>query len=777
MSEFEYPKAILLNGSSGNEPEKQIDYWGLFSRFILRRWYIYLFFGLLSMTMAYFYYKQKQPVYAITSKLMIRERKQEYGPAEDLLQKNLNFSATSEEAINEIQLLTSYSLMTSIVEKLGFEKQYIWKVKGKEFEAYQGFPIAVDTFHLNVIEDPTFTIVPLNSYSFRFLHGKRGNIYHFGKLFSNRFGTFQISKTGTIPGSADSTIQVSFLNSKAIARNYLENLSVELSDAKNNSSVIILTLRDAIPQRGIDLLENLIEKYNRIKSEANTEITLKTLELIDNRLDNISAELASAESSVESYKLRNDIFSETTSDLDITLQDVNDLVNEQRNLEFQLHSLTEIKADLADTSSKTRQIPLNPSLYEGKLMESILPYNEAVSERERLLINGKSSNPVLQANNQKLKSLRSSINSTIDHMQSDLGQKLGKLQSQYNKSFSRLRRVPIKERGLSDKLRIQSVKENLFVYLLQKREETALALVSNYNNAMLVDAPYSTLNPVGPSKVKIFAGAAFGGGIAFPFMVVLLLELLMSPIRTENDIKGIFPQKSILGVIGQNKAKNDQLLVFQDRNLVMERFRALRTNLQFYSRENSRCILITSSTVNEGKTFVASNLATSFALAKRKVVIVDFDLRKPSINRYFKGNPEIGLSNYFLGELNVDEIVQTAPELPNLHFISGGPVMPYLLEMVNESNLDGLFDFLKSNYEIVVLDTSPIGIISDSILLNKYVDKSLFVIRSGYTKKGMVEKAKEIFEQNKLVNPSIIFNGVKKRDDKYGYSYKQYGYS
>jgi capsular exopolysaccharide synthesis family protein len=233
-----------------------------------------------------------------------------------------------------------------------------------------------------------------------------------------------------------------------------------------------------------------------------------------------------------------------------------------------------------------------------------------------------------------------------------------------------------------------------------------------------------------------------------------------------------------VGVITHNRAKNKQLVIGeQPQSLLTERFRSLRTNLQFYHREKSKCILVTSSTSNEGKTFVASNLAMSFALAKKKTIIIDFDLRKPSINRYFKGNPEIGLSSYFVEELSIDEIIQHSEGVPNLHYISGGTVVPGLLEMITEPQLNELFAYLKARYDVIIIDSSPIGLISDGILLNAYVDNSLYVVRSGFTKKDMVEKAKEIFEQNKLVNPSIIFNGVKRRDDAYGYSYKQYGYS
>ena len=715
MSEFQYPKAILLNSNLKDTSDHQIDYRGLLNTYVLSKWYVYLIFGVIGLGLAYYFYKKQQPVYGIIAKLLIRERDQDYGPTEDFLKRNISFSGTSEKASNDIEILTSLSLMISVVEELGLEKGYFRENKLSKYGTYRDFPIAVDTF---------------------------------------------------------------VFNPKVIARNYLGSLSVGFSDEKNKSSVLVLSLQDAVPERGIDVLSVLVKKFDLLKSQANTEITLKTLDLLDGRLADISADLVAAESTVESYKLNNDIISEATTDLNITMEDVGYLVTERRNIELQLKMLQAMRSDLRDTSDQFTLIPMNPALYDGRVQDLIQPYNDLVVVRERLLLKGQTSNPVIQANDQKLRSLRSSIHTGVEHMQDDLSARLSKVKDQHNKSFSRLRSVPRKERGLSDRLRIQSIKENLYVYLLQKREETALTLVSNYTNAMLIDPPYSTISPIAPSKAKIFLAAAFGSQ-ALSFFLILFFDLFGGLIKTEKDIKQILTEKNILGVINHQNGKKQQSLLGQPQNLMTERFRSLRTNLQFYNREKTKCILVTSSTVNEGKTFVASNLAMSFALAKKKTIVIDFDLRKPSIARYFKGNEEIGLSNFFTEELGIAEVIQVSEELPNLHFILAGPITPNLVEFITEQHLAALFLYVKERYDIIIIDTSPIGIISDGIMLNDYVDNTLFVVRSGFTKKTMVEKSVEIFEQNKLINPSIIFNGVKKRNDSYdrGYNYKQYSYS
>lgn len=776
MREFEYPKAILLNGNLNDSADARIDYWGLLNKFIFSRWYLYLAFGALFIGLAYIYYKTQQPIYSITGKLLIRERERDYGPGADFIKQNINFGAAAEDASNEIEILTSFSLMKSVVEELELGIRYYWKRKFSEFDAYGNFPIVVDTFRLDPSAESTFKITPINRYSFELSQGSKTEIHHYGKLFSSPFGVFRINRIETAPISSGAEMFICFQDTKALARNYQHNLTVELSDEKNHSSVLIIGLRDVVPQRGIDIVNRLVEKFNQLKSEVNTEITLKTLELIDGRLTNIREELASAESTVESFKLNNNIISETTTDLSITLEDVNDLIREERNVELQQKMLQSVKSNLQDTAGKFKVIPVNPALYDGKIRDLIQPYNDLVVERERLLTNGQASNPVVQANSQKLKSLQSSISVAIKNMQDDLNLQWRKLQDQRTASVSRLQSVPIKERGLSDKVRIQSIKENLYTYLLQKREETALALVSNYANALLFDPPYSSVGPVGPNKIKIFAAAGMGG-LAIPFFLILVMELLKNSVQTEEDLKSILPEKAIMGVINHQKGKKQHSLLDKSENLMTERFRTLRTNLQFHHREKTKSILVTSSTSDEGKTFVAANLAMSYALAKKKTILLDFDLRKPSISKYFDGNSEIGLSSFLMDQLELEELIQTSAALPNLDYISAGPIVPGVSELLTESHLSELFAYLKPKYDVIIIDSSPIGIVSDGMLLNNYVDNTLFVVRSNFTKKATIFKAREIFEQNKLMNPAIIFNGVKKQNDAYGYNYKHYGHA
>lgn len=774
-----YQETILVNGLQILEEE--VAYKALFYKYVLNKWYLYVIFLALFLGLTYFYTDTLQPEYEISSKLLIREGEDNYGPQEDWLKKSIIFSAVSENVNNEMQTLTSFWLMNTVVNELELDIKYYWKHKFSIIEGYRDFPIKVDSFSLKPQVKTSFEITPIDQKTFRFSQDNEIGVYHFGRLFSNNYGSFRIQKNGILPISSDSTIHVEFLNPEAVAANYLRILEVGLADNKNKSSILILTLTDAIPERGKDILNLLVKQYSQFKAKENTAITLKTLEFIDERLGNISSELKSIESGVEYFKLNNNIASETTSDLNIILQNVDGLVKEQKDFELQISILNSMKMDLMDTVEDYELLPVNLTLVNSQIHDLIKPYNDQVLERNRLLETGLPSNPVVITAEQKLNSLRTSIYGAIENMLSDLEFKKRSNENQYDTSIRRLRSVPSKERALLDKLRKQSITEKLYTYLLQKKEETSLALVSQYSNSLLIDPPHSSLDPVAPNKMKFyFVGIA--GGLGIPFLFLIILDFFKDSIKTEKELKKIISDQTVIGVIGLHKGKNKQLLLGKSGSLVAERFRSLRTNIQFHHRDKTKCILVTSSTCDEGKTFVATNLATSFSLIKKKTIIIDFDLRKPGTIEISEKNTEIGLSDYLLDELEVDDIIQVSKAAPNLHYIVSGPVLFNSAELLSNRKVDDLFYYLKANYDIIIVDTPPIGLIADAILLNKHITESLFVVRSGFTKKIMLEDAKEIFDQQKLVKPSLILNGVRKGDygydygSVYGRGYKKYGY-
>ncbi len=764
---------ILLVESQGVDPkEEEVNYKNLLSVYIFNRWYIYVLLTTVFVAITYYYVQKSPEIYEITAKLQVKETPNEYTPEDDWLQRNLNVHSTSDNVNNEIEVLTAFSLMHEVVKELDLEINYYNKKGLNHQELYTNSPIYVDTFLLGEIENTEFNLIPIDQNTFAFAQDSIIGRYAYGELFTNSFGTFRIQKKRELPIDSDYSVFVSFSDTKSVAESFLDEFKVEFSDINNKSSVLNLIIFDIVPERGVDLLNTLVKKHNEEKYNKNNEIALKTLEFINERLGEISNELNTVENNLERYKINNDITSETTSDLNLMLEQENQLRQDQRDLKVKISIINTMKENLNnDLTDANELINENLSIINDQILALVQPYNQMVLRRKKLLLTGTSSNPVIQSLNQELESLKSSIIESLMNMKNDLELQLEGIEIQYQNVASRLRSVPRKEKQMGDRSRRQTITQELYVYLLRKKEETSLSLISNFSNSTLVDPPRSSMGPVAPNKKRMYM-VGFGGGIFLSFFLIVVLEFFKDNIETEQDIKRILQDGFFIGMINQNKNKERQVVLRQRNASVAESFRALRANLQFHFRNPQKTIMVTSSTSAEGKSFIAANLAMNFALTSKKAIIVDFDLHKPDLEAYLEEKTEEGLSDYFTDTSYLEDIIKPITNFPQLHFISSGPVVAYPSELISEDKVTELFDYLKSNYDIIIIDTPPIGIISDALFLTKHVDISLFVMRAKHTKREMVEKANEMVKKKLLPNPVMVLNGVKDKNN-YRYYFKK----
>jgi capsular exopolysaccharide synthesis family protein len=771
-------KMVMVGGHFEESNEKTPTFQEFFYVYIWNKWYLYVLSFLLFGGTAYWYAKQLPPVYEINAKLLIEKEEVDYSPDSDWLKENLSFSVVSDNVANEIEVLTSYALMKAVVTDLQLNKRYYWKTRFSDMEGYQGFPVVVDSFALNAgIEKPSFSIKDVRNDEFDFVHeGETIGRYRFGMAFSNRFGAFVINQNDGYEGTFEHPeyeMKIDFLDLSILAKNYLENLQVNFADLKKESSILRLTLEDTDPRRGEDVLSLLLKKYNQLKFEEKSLLAQNTLNLIEDRLNNIGSELRSVEHSVEQYKLNNSLSSLSSSDQMLLIQKMNQLLEEQKDLELQISFINSMQEDFnSQREDDFELIPINLSLINVQIQELIQPYNELVLRRKQLLLTGQPSNPIVQSVNQDLQSLRTSISSALRNMKNDLDLELNIVDQQIEQNQARLKQIPRDERALMDKSRRKDITEELYVYLLKKKEETALSLIKEYSDKNIIDPPQSSFEPVGPSKKKIYLGGLVAG-FSIPFLFIFVFQLMHDSVKGEDELKRLIPEQNFLGIITRSKGKEKQVVLRRKRNLVSENFRAIRTKLQFHHRNRQKTIMVTSSTSNEGKTFVAINLAMSFALSKNKTVLLDFDLHKPDINKYIEEDGTAGLSDFLSGEEDWSNIIQKSKMAPDLDYISSGPPPLNPSELLTPEKLSELFNHLQDHYDVVIVDTPPVGIISDAIVLNEYVTNTLYVVRSGFTKKTMIKRAKEMISSELLVNPSFVLNGIKK-DKLYGYGYGYY---
>ena len=754
--------------------EEAINYKELLKKYFFNYWYLYVLFVPIFLALSYFALKLAEPHYGIRSKILIREVENDFGATEDWLKRSLNFTSVSENVSNEIQVLSSFSLMGSVVDQLDLGTKYNWKEGLKNREGYTEFPIVLDTVSLlsNEYTYLPFDIIPVDDKTFQFVEDSLIDSYQFGELFTNKYGTFRINMRNPIPEETQATMQIIVMNPKAVTEGYLGKLKIEHSD--ENSTMLELFMEDAVPQKGIDVMTTMIAEYARVKNEENNKNLGGTLEFLDDRLQDVSTNLRSVESSVEVYKLRNQVTAATTSDLDIVLKKASSLALEKRDLDLQLNMLDLMSNSLKTASDDFELISANVSSISKELYDLLELYNGLVLERRQLLKSAGLSNPVLQNNTEKLTNLKASIILAVATKRNEVRLNIEATNTEYQLSAKRLRSVPTIERNLADKERERAIIENLYVYLLQKREEAALARISSSQNFKLIDAPRSTIQPVSPKSMVFYLGGLFGG-FGLPLFLVFAFDFFKNSIRTEEDIREVIPNRTVMGVIAKNKNRKELVMTENTNSLASEHFRSLRANLEFFHRNGKQTVMVTSSTANEGKTFVACNLAISFALAGKKTILLDFDLRKPDVLNTLKNERDFrdrGLSDYLVGRTSMRRTIQQSVVSDNLHLIPGGRVSKNPAELLKAHKLGGLFSFLRKNYDVVIVDTAPIGRVADAILLSKYMTKSLFVIRAGFTKDFMLENAKEFFDQGKLTEPSLVLNGAK---ESMRYGYANYG--
>lgn len=772
MGNHNQPNFFMTDPHQASQNGKETDYKLLIREYVLEKWWVYVLFLTIGWGVAYVYSMTLQPQYEISARLLIKEGERETLAEEEWFKRSLNLSAVSENVFNEIEILSSHSIIRPVIEELGLDVSYFRKEGLRMKEGYQNFPIQVTGYSLQPIKNKEFRVTPLDSTSFELHQDTLIGVYRFDEFFTNSFGSFRITATDKTTIAKNKNLFIKFNHLQKLTESYAKRLNIDFTH--KNSTVLDLSLKDQVSRRGVHILEGIIEKYNALKAEESNKIALNTMTFINERLNDISSDLSGAEKSIEQYKLDNNIAFETTSDLDILMNKTTDLIEQQEQIKQQIKSLAMLKLMVSKSASSESDpiTSINLPIPNEELRELVQNYNQLLLQRQQLLQTGSMKNPVVQSASEKLTSLRYSIFDGIDKMQKELNYQYDNTKIQYSNASKKLQSVPSKERALLDKSRRQAITEDLYVYMLQKKEETALALISNPVSSQVVEPPHSSLGPVGPNKKLIYLSGIMAGATV-PFFLILILNLFKDSLNSEEELKTIFPNQPIIGRINKNQGMGKRIILSDKTAIVNERFRSLRTSLQLRLGEELQTVMVTSSSSSEGKTFISLNLAISFARASKKTLILDFDMRNPDIANYLGKNSDTGLISFFKEEMDCKDLIQSSTEYPNLSFLAGGLKQKNPSDYITSKKLAQLFGALKQQFDIIIIDTPPIGIVSDALLLNDYVDQSLFVVRSGITKKAIIEHTKELFKQNQLSNPALVFNGAKLGEIK---AFQRYAY-
>lgn len=558
--------------------------------------------------------------------------------------------------------------------------------------------------------------------------------------------------------------------------NYYKN-ALGIQQEEEEASILTLALKDSSPARAEDVLNTLITVYNEEAIKEKNQVAVNTANFINERLIIIERELGNVESNLESFKQRNQIV-DIASSAGMYMTESQKYNADAMELETQLRLANFIKDYLTDPSKETDLIPSNTGISDMNIENQISLYNAAKLKRDHLIDDSSVNNPVVQELNNSLRAMKQSIIRAVDNMIVSLNVKRNDAQNREMRAQDRVTAIPTKERQMLSIERQQKIKEALYLFLLNKREENALSQAMADNNARVIDGAEGSNAPISPNRNRILLLGLLVG-IALPGVVCLAILFMDTRVHGRKDIEGA-TSVPYLGEIPLDKEamKDHRRKVMavkeQGDDIVSEAFRILRTNMAFLSKKDkpAQVITFTSFNIGAGKTFIARNLSMSLAYMKKRVVMVDLDIRKGTLSRHF-GHYHVGVTNYLSDNtVKVDDIIQ---HQEGFDLIPAGILAPNPAELLMDNRLDELMNELRTRYDYIIADNVPVGLIADATIANRIADLTIFVVRAGKLDRRQLPDIEKLYQEKKLKNMALVLNGANPERHGYGYSYG-YGY-
>lgn len=558
--------------------------------------------------------------------------------------------------------------------------------------------------------------------------------------------------------------------------NYYKN-ALGIQQEEEEASILTLALKDSSPARAEDVLNTLITVYNEEAIKEKNQVAVNTANFINERLIIIERELGNVESNLESFKQRNQIV-DIASSAGMYMTESQKYNADAMELETQLRLANFIKDYLTDPSKETDLIPSNTGISDMNIENQISLYNAAKLKRDHLIDDSSVNNPVVQELNNSLRAMKQSIIRAVDNMIVSLNVKRNDAQNREMRAQDRVTAIPTKERQMLSIERQQKIMEALYLFLLNKREENALSQAMADNNARVIDGAEGSNAPISPNRNRILLLGLLVG-IALPGAVCLAILFMDTRVHGRKDIEGV-TSVPYLGEIPLDKEamkdhrKKVMAVKEQGDDIVSEAFRILRTNMAFLSKKDkpAQVITFTSFNIGAGKTFIARNLSMSLAYMKKRVVMVDLDIRKGTLSRHF-GHYHVGVTNYLSDNtVKVDDIIQ---HQEGFDLIPAGILAPNPAELLMDNRLDELINELRARYDYIIADNVPVGLIADATIANRIADLTIFVVRAGKLDRRQLPDIEKLYQEKKLKNMALVLNGANPERHGYGYSYG-YGY-
>ncbi len=760
----------------------------------LKKWYWFIASLAVVLLIAVYYILSTPPVYTRTASLLIKEdsKGNSLNGAAGVM-GDIDLFQTSTNVNNEIQAISSPAVMLDVVKRLRLDISYF--VKGKFYDAaLYGMTLPFEVVFLDLQDNETASLVVTPE------EGGRATLSQFTYNADEFDQTVQLAMNDTAATPAGRVIlrptahyDAAFEEPVMVYRSTLNNtverysaaLSVALSDKE--STVINLSFQDVCIQRAEDVLNTLIAVYNENWVKDKNQIAVSTSLFIGERLNVIERELGAVDENISSYKSVN-LLPDVSAVSNMYMQQSSEMNKQILALNTQLAMARYIRSYMVSTNNRNQLLPANSGLESNNIEKQISEYNTMQLQRNNLVANSSEQNPLVVDLDQSLNALREAIITSIDNLVVTLNTQLASLEQSEEQTTARLAANPVQAKHLLSEERQQKVKESLYLFLLQKREENELSQAFTAYNTRVITPPGGSMLPTSPVKRNILL-VAFVIGLFIPALIIYLRESLYTKVRGRKDL-GILsiPFIGEIPLIGKKKSwfvwkkeKADELpgivVKPKQRDVINEAFRVVRANFEFMSNsgKTQKVIMATSVNVGSGKTFTVANLAACLAVKGVRVVAVDLDLRKASLSRYVM-SPRVGVSNFLAGqEVAVDDITNRVDGYPTFDIIPVGTIPPNPTELLLSDRLQELLATLRENYDYVLLDCPPVEIVADSSIVSRLADQTLFIIRAGLLEREMLPEINRLSKDGKYPSMAIVLNGTDSTNSRFSYGYK-YGY-
>lgn len=764
----------------------------------LKYWYWFVASVLVSIICSFIYLRYTIPQYAAGAKILILDEKT---PTSELaVFKDIDYLAGSRNRIeDELEIIKSRSNFMEVVRRLKLNISYRTLGRITDSYLYKNEPVKLnflvhDTILYN--SSTSFYIKILSEATFGYSKKKddKMKVYTFGNKVKLPFGGVVITPkdAADLKNYKDLTIKIGIGNVGSIAQSLKSRVKVYTNSEESN--IINLGLQDPSPIRAQDILQELVNVYNENAKDDKKIISDRTIKFINDRISKISTDLSDVDESAQDFRTKNRITDiATESSMNLTAGSANE---DQINQVSTQLSIAQAMRDLVDGNDDYEVLPSNIGLSDASVNSASSQYNQLVLERERMLKTMNSKNPMILQLNQQIDGLRENMRTSLSSTSENLNIQLNSLRGRQARINSRIYGAPKYEKQLRDITRKQGTIESLYLYLLQKREESGITLASTAPKSRIVEHAHKISDfPVAPNK-KLIMLASMVLGLLIPFSVIYIMYLFDDKVHNKLQLEKLVANQPILAEIPKiNKAKNSNALILHnDRSVLAESFRILRTNLDFLIKTNvtdenpNNVIFVSSSVSGEGKTFIASNLAIIFANTKKRVLLIGADIRNPKMFTFlskqeFVSGAErlkhsgLGLTDYLHNHKVSEKEIINSKDINghNIDVIYSGKIPPNPSELAMSDRLGELLKNARETYDYVIVDTAPLMIVTDTQLMSKHADHLIYVTRAGATEKRVVEYPLQLEKDGKISGLAFVVNGVKANDlgygGKYGYGY------